>query len=236
VTVLESHVVEAATEFGKRGWLESHETGYRKARGNRQVQMIAIGGAIWHRPVSRHRCASASSRPVTRDRLSGLRSHLIPDPACACRAGSAPAEPWPLRVNLGLHHRLPDDVPPFVALLLWLVGAGRADDDSLDRADRKHPGATTSQRSRLGPARGASTPAASKCPRRRPRLLLWTAAVQGQADAPLPSGITPARAATQTALLWPQTQGTRCGPISNGAKSKRPGRQALMPCLLAQQF
>src|SRR5690349_3151905 len=30
----------------KRAWLESHETGYHKALGNRHVQMIAIGGAI----------------------------------------------------------------------------------------------------------------------------------------------------------------------------------------------
>ncbi|MDP9651259.1 L-asparagine permease [Paraburkholderia caledonica] len=29
-----------------RAWLESHEAGYHKAMGNRQVQMIAIGGAI----------------------------------------------------------------------------------------------------------------------------------------------------------------------------------------------
>ena len=30
----------------KRRWLNSHEEGYHKAMGNRQVQMIAIGGAI----------------------------------------------------------------------------------------------------------------------------------------------------------------------------------------------
>lgn len=30
----------------KRRWLDSHEEGYHKAMGNRQVQMIAIGGAI----------------------------------------------------------------------------------------------------------------------------------------------------------------------------------------------
>lgn len=30
----------------KRSWLESHEAGYHKTLGNRQVQMIAIGGAI----------------------------------------------------------------------------------------------------------------------------------------------------------------------------------------------
>jgi L-asparagine permease len=30
----------------KRRWLDAHEQGYHKAMGNRQVQMIAIGGAI----------------------------------------------------------------------------------------------------------------------------------------------------------------------------------------------
>ena len=30
----------------KQSWLESHEAGYHKTLGNRQVQMIAIGGAI----------------------------------------------------------------------------------------------------------------------------------------------------------------------------------------------
>ena len=30
----------------RRRWLNSHEEGYHKAMGNRQVQMIAIGGAI----------------------------------------------------------------------------------------------------------------------------------------------------------------------------------------------
>jgi Gamma-aminobutyrate permease and related permeases len=30
----------------KRRWLNSHEEGYHKAMGNRQIQMIAIGGAI----------------------------------------------------------------------------------------------------------------------------------------------------------------------------------------------
>lgn len=33
-------------ETNKRSWLESHEAGYHKTLGNRQVQMIAIGGAI----------------------------------------------------------------------------------------------------------------------------------------------------------------------------------------------
>ena len=31
-------------ETDKRSWLESHEAGYHKTLGNRQVQMIAIGG------------------------------------------------------------------------------------------------------------------------------------------------------------------------------------------------
>ena len=30
----------------KRRWLNSHDSGYKKAMGNRHVQMIAIGGAI----------------------------------------------------------------------------------------------------------------------------------------------------------------------------------------------
>ena len=30
----------------KRRWLNAHEEGYHKAMGNRQVQMIAIGGTI----------------------------------------------------------------------------------------------------------------------------------------------------------------------------------------------
>lgn len=33
-------------EVDKKSWLESHEAGYHKTLGNRQVQMIAIGGAI----------------------------------------------------------------------------------------------------------------------------------------------------------------------------------------------
>ena len=33
-------------DTSKRNWLESHEAGYHKTLGNRQVQMIAIGGAI----------------------------------------------------------------------------------------------------------------------------------------------------------------------------------------------
>ena len=36
----------AEQRAAKRRWLNSHDTGYQKAMGNRQVQMIAIGGAI----------------------------------------------------------------------------------------------------------------------------------------------------------------------------------------------
>ncbi|PWW10838.1 L-asparagine permease [Mangrovibacter plantisponsor] len=36
----------AEQHAAKRRWLNSHEAGYHKAMGNRQVQMIAIGGAI----------------------------------------------------------------------------------------------------------------------------------------------------------------------------------------------
>jgi L-asparagine permease len=36
----------SATGIDKKSWLESHEAGYHKSLGNRQVQMIAIGGAI----------------------------------------------------------------------------------------------------------------------------------------------------------------------------------------------
>ena len=35
-----------ASQVDKKSWLESHEQGYHKSLGNRQVQMIAIGGAI----------------------------------------------------------------------------------------------------------------------------------------------------------------------------------------------
>ncbi|HKM95900.1 MAG TPA: L-asparagine permease [Buttiauxella sp.] len=37
---------EAENHAAKRRWLNSHDAGYHKAMGNRQVQMIAIGGAI----------------------------------------------------------------------------------------------------------------------------------------------------------------------------------------------
>ncbi len=47
MTAMESpQAAEFAAEFDKRSWLESHEAGYHKTLGNRQVQMIAIGGAI----------------------------------------------------------------------------------------------------------------------------------------------------------------------------------------------
>lgn len=36
----------AEAQAAKRRWLNSHDSGYHKAMGNRQVQMIAIGGAI----------------------------------------------------------------------------------------------------------------------------------------------------------------------------------------------
>ena len=36
----------AEMRAAKRRWLNSHDTGYHKAMGNRHVQMIAIGGAI----------------------------------------------------------------------------------------------------------------------------------------------------------------------------------------------
>jgi L-asparagine permease len=40
------HETAAEHHAAKRHWLNSHEAGYHKAMGNRQVQMIAIGGAI----------------------------------------------------------------------------------------------------------------------------------------------------------------------------------------------
>ncbi|WP_087004698.1 L-asparagine permease [Rhizobium sullae] len=47
MTVMEKSRPDDATAiFDKRRWLESHEADYHKALGNRQVQMIAIGGAI----------------------------------------------------------------------------------------------------------------------------------------------------------------------------------------------
>ncbi|MGB8419218.1 L-asparagine permease [Paraburkholderia sp.] len=36
----------STSNLDKKSWLESHEAGYHKTLGNRQVQMIAIGGAI----------------------------------------------------------------------------------------------------------------------------------------------------------------------------------------------
>ena len=35
-----------AKQAAKRRWLDSHDDGYHKSMGNRQVQMIAIGGSI----------------------------------------------------------------------------------------------------------------------------------------------------------------------------------------------
>nr|VUD34504.1 L-asparagine permease [Raoultella sp. NCTC 9187] len=40
------HNAAAEHQAAKRHWLNSQESGYHKAMGNRQVQMIAIGGAI----------------------------------------------------------------------------------------------------------------------------------------------------------------------------------------------
>ncbi|HCB1849746.1 TPA: L-asparagine permease, partial [Klebsiella oxytoca] len=40
------HTTVAEQHAAKRHWLNSQESGYHKAMGNRQVQMIAIGGAI----------------------------------------------------------------------------------------------------------------------------------------------------------------------------------------------
>lgn len=37
---------EAEKEAAKKHWLNAQDTGYHKAIGNRQVPMIAIGGAI----------------------------------------------------------------------------------------------------------------------------------------------------------------------------------------------
>lgn len=44
---MKTHTTHAAEQHAaKRRWLNAHEEGYHKAMGNRQVQMIAIGGAI----------------------------------------------------------------------------------------------------------------------------------------------------------------------------------------------
>ena len=71
-------------ETDKRSWLESHEAGYHKTLGNRQVQMIAIGGAIGT-GLFRRRRPAAGRRPRARDRLSRLRRVFVPDPARARR-------------------------------------------------------------------------------------------------------------------------------------------------------
>jgi L-asparagine permease len=45
--VMNTNNTQAAEQHAaKRRWLNAHEEGYHKAMGNRQVQMIAIGGAI----------------------------------------------------------------------------------------------------------------------------------------------------------------------------------------------
>ena len=47
MTTIDTHrAAGIAAPLDKKSWLESHEQGYHKALGNRQVQMIAIGGAI----------------------------------------------------------------------------------------------------------------------------------------------------------------------------------------------
>ncbi|MCA1530819.1 MULTISPECIES: L-asparagine permease [Bradyrhizobium] len=46
MTALDVQQTTGNASLDKRSWLESHEEGYHKALGNRQVQMIAIGGAI----------------------------------------------------------------------------------------------------------------------------------------------------------------------------------------------
>src|SRR6266481_3859701 len=38
--------IDPAEPGSHRAWLDSHDAGYRKTIGNRQVQMIAIGGSI----------------------------------------------------------------------------------------------------------------------------------------------------------------------------------------------
>ncbi|MGJ8863476.1 amino acid permease, partial [Salmonella enterica subsp. enterica serovar Kentucky] len=44
---MKTHPTHAAEQqAATRRWLNAHEEGYHKAMGNRQVQMIAIGGAI----------------------------------------------------------------------------------------------------------------------------------------------------------------------------------------------
>ncbi len=40
------HKTAAEHHAEKRRWLNAHDDGYHKAMNNRQVQMIAIGGAI----------------------------------------------------------------------------------------------------------------------------------------------------------------------------------------------
>ncbi|NKK56241.1 L-asparagine permease [Rhizobium leguminosarum bv. viciae] len=46
MTVMDTQEAANAVHLDRKSWLESHEEGYHKTLGNRQVQMIAIGGAI----------------------------------------------------------------------------------------------------------------------------------------------------------------------------------------------
>lgn len=61
----------------KRRWLNAHEEGYHKAMGNRQVQMIAIGGAIGTGLFFRRGGATANGGARTGTGLFDLRPVFV---------------------------------------------------------------------------------------------------------------------------------------------------------------